>query len=72
MREFSACGNQVEAALAERGKTRAEATAAEKATVTLATREAKQEVPREALVPSWRERADAAGFGAAERMGAIA
>ena len=71
IREFSARGNQVEAALAERGKTRADATAAEKATVTLATREAKQEIPREALVPGWRAQADAAGFGEAERRGAI-
>jgi len=72
IKEFSARGNQVEAALAERGKTRADATAAEKATLTLATRQAKQEIPREALVPGWREQADAIGFGAAERVAAIA
>ena len=72
IREFSARGNQVEAALAERGKTRADATAAEKATLTLATREAKQEIPREALVPGWRTQADAIGFGEAERIGAVA
>jgi conjugative relaxase-like TrwC/TraI family protein len=72
IRQFSARGNQVEAALAERGKTRADATAAEKATLTLATRQAKQEIPREALVPGWRAQADAAGFGEAERMAAVA
>ena len=72
IREFSARGNQVEAALAERGKTRAEATAAEKATLTLATREAKQEAGREQLVPGWRAQAEAAGFGEKERIAAIA
>ena len=72
IREFSARGNQVEAALAERGKTRADASAAEKATVTLATREAKQDVPRDRLVPAWRGKADAAGFGEAERTKLVA
>jgi len=72
IREFSARGNQVEAALAERGKTRADATAAEKAVITLATREAKKDIPREALVPSWREKAALAGFGEIERNGLIA
>ena len=72
IRAFSARGNQVEAALAERGKTRAEATAAEKATLTLATREAKQEAGREQLVPGWRAQAEAAGFGEKERIAAIA
>ncbi|AOR79410.1 MobF family relaxase [Novosphingobium resinovorum] len=72
IRQFSARGDQVEAALAERGKTRANATAAEKATLTLATRQAKEEIPREALVPGWRAQADAAGFGEAERIAAIA
>lgn len=72
IRAFSARGNQVEAALAERGKTRAQATAAEKATLTLATREAKQEIPREALVPGWRVQADAVGFGEVQRTAAVA
>lgn len=71
IRQFSARGNQVEAALAERGKTRADATAAEKATLTLATRQAKQEIPREALVPGWRAQADAVGFGEVERRTAL-
>ncbi|WP_174279640.1 MobF family relaxase, partial [Sphingomonas bacterium] len=57
IREFSARGNKVEEALAERGKTRANATAAEKATITLATREAKEHIAREALVPTWRTQA---------------
>ncbi|WP_225871732.1 MobF family relaxase, partial [Qipengyuania atrilutea] len=72
IRAFSARGNQVEAALAERGKTRADATAAEKATLTLATREAKQEAGREQLVPGWRAQAEAAGFGEKERIATIA
>lgn len=72
IREFSSRGNQVEAALAQRGKTRAEATAAEKATLTLATREAKQEIPRETLVPSWRAQADASGFTEVDRAKLIA
>jgi conjugative relaxase-like TrwC/TraI family protein len=72
IRQFSARGDQVEAALAERGKTRANATAAEKATLTLATRQTKQEIAREALVPGWRAQADAAGFGEAERVATIA
>ena len=49
IREFSARGNKVEEALAVRGKTRADATAAEKATITLATREAKEHIAREAV-----------------------
>ena len=72
IRVFSARGNQVEAALAARGKTRAEATAAEKATLTLATRQAKQDIARAALVTGWQGQADAIGFGATERTGAIA
>ena len=72
IKTFSARGNQVEEKLAERGKTRADASAAEKSVITLATRSAKQEVAREALVPSWRAQADAAGFGEAERKGLIA
>ena len=72
IRAFSARGNQLEAALAERGKTRSQATAAEKATLTLATREAKQEAGREQLVPGWRAQADAAGFGEKERTATIA
>ncbi|WP_339348660.1 MobF family relaxase [uncultured Sphingomonas sp.] len=67
IREFSARGNKVEEALAERGKTRAEATAAEKATITLATRETKEHIAREALVPTWRTQAEAAGFSEKER-----
>ncbi|AXB80617.1 MobF family relaxase [Novosphingobium sp. P6W] len=72
IRKFSARGNQVEAALAERGKTRADATAAEKAIITLATREVKKDITREALVPSWREAAALAGFGESERRELLA
>lgn len=71
IKTFSARGGQVEAALAERGKTRADATAAEKATITLATRSTKGEADRAELVPSWRAQADAAGFGEAERKGLV-
>lgn len=72
IRTFSARGNQVEERLAERGKTRADASAAEKAVITLDTRVKKQDATRETLVPTWREKADAAGFGEAERRGLIA
>lgn len=72
IREFSARGNKVEEALAARGKTRADATAAEKATITLATREAKEHIAREALVPTWRAQAEAAGFGEKERRELVA
>ncbi|WP_420608268.1 MobF family relaxase [Novosphingopyxis sp.] len=67
IKAFSARGAKVEETLAARGKTRAEASAAEKATIALSTRDAKQHVAREALVPSWRGQADAAGFGEGER-----
>jgi len=72
IKTYSARGNQVEAVLAERGKTRADATAAEKATITLATRETKQHIEREELMPSWRAQADAIGFGEAERKALVA
>ena len=72
IREFSARGNKVEEALAVRGKTRADATAAEKATITLATREAKEHIAREALVPTWRAQAEASGFGEKERRELVA
>ena len=72
IKEFSARGNKVEEALAERGKTRANATAAEKATITLATRETKEHIAREALVPTWRDQAEAAGFGEKERRELVA
>ena len=67
IKAFSARGSKVEETLAARGKTRAEASAAEKATIALSTRDAKQLIAREALVPSWRGQADAAGFGEGER-----
>lgn len=61
IKAFSARGDQVEAALAERGKTREQASAAEKATLTLATRQAKERTYRErrwcppgAPKPIWR------------------
>ena len=72
IKAFSARGSKVEETLAARGKTRAEASAAEKATIALSTRDAKQHVAREALVPSWRGQADAAGFGEGERKALMA
>ena len=72
IKAFSARGNQVEAALAERGKTRADASAAEKAMITLETRDKKGDADRATLVPGWREQAAAAGFGEAERRGLVA
>ena len=72
IKAFSARGSKVEETLAARGKTRAEASAAEKATIALSTRDAKQHVAREALVPSWRDQADAAGFGEGERRQLLA
>ena len=72
IKAFSARGNQVEERLAERGKTRATATAAEKAMITLETRDRKQDLDREMLVPAWRTQADAAGFGEAARKGLVA
>lgn len=72
IREFSARGNQIEAALAERGKTRATATAAEKGVIALATRDRKVEADRADLIGVWRAQADSLGFGQAERMAAVA
>ena len=72
IKAFSARGSKVEETLAARGKTRAEASAAEKAAIALSTRDAKQHVAREALVPSWRGQADAAGFGEGERKALMA
>ena len=57
----------IEARLAERGKTRAEASAAEKQIAALDTREAKASVDHRALRQEWRATADAAGFDQAAR-----
>ena len=62
----------IDARLAERGKTRAEASAAEKQIAALDTREAKASVDHRALRQEWRATADAAGFDRAAREGLIA
>lgn len=63
IRAFSERAAQVEARLAERGHTRATASAEEKQIAALDTREAKQSLERGELVANWRAEADAAGFG---------
>ncbi|MDZ4138003.1 MAG: MobF family relaxase [Erythrobacter sp.] len=63
IRAFSERAAQVEARLAERGQTRATASAEEKQIAALDTREAKQSLERGELVANWRAEADAAGFG---------
>jgi conjugative relaxase-like TrwC/TraI family protein len=68
IKAFSARGNQIEAALAERGKTRATATAAEKGVIALATRDKKVDAERGDLMATWRAQADRLGFGAEERL----
>ncbi len=69
---FSARTAQIEAALAERGKTRTTASAAQKATVALDTRAPKEAVDHQHLASSWRARADALGFGEDVRRGIVA
>lgn len=68
IRAFSERAAQVEARLAERGQTRATASAEEKQFAALDTREAKQAASRTELVGEWRATADLAGFGQAERQ----
>ncbi|MBU6394100.1 MAG: relaxase domain-containing protein [Sphingomonadales bacterium] len=63
IRAFSERAAQVEARLAERGQTRATASAEEKQIAALDTREAKRSLDRGELVANWRAEADAAGFG---------
>lgn len=58
---FSARFAQIEATLAERGQARATASAAEKATLALATR-TKRAIDRATLVDAWRAEAEALGF----------
>ena len=72
IRAFSERSAQVEARLAERGQTRATASAEEKQIAALDTREAKQSLERGELVSTWRAEADAAGFGKAAREALVA
>src|SRR5487761_1922447 len=59
--QFSSRSAQIEAALAARGKDRATATAREKETATLDTRQAKGSVDHAALREQWRDAAKEAG-----------
>lgn len=68
---FSTRSGQIETALAERGTSRGEASAAEKQIATLDTREAKVAADHSLLLAVWREKASEAGFGATERLTAI-
>jgi conjugative relaxase-like TrwC/TraI family protein len=72
IRAFSERAAQVEARLAERGQTRATASAEEKQIAALDTREAKQSLERGELVSTWRAEADAAGFGKGAREALVA
>jgi conjugative relaxase-like TrwC/TraI family protein len=72
IRAFSERAAQVEARLAERGQTRATASAEEKQIAALDTREAKQTLERSELVANWRAEADAAGFGKDAREALVA
>lgn len=62
LKAFSHRAAQIEARLAERGKTRETASAAERQMATLDTRMAKEAHDRADLVTAWRASADAAGF----------
>ncbi|MBU6419180.1 MAG: relaxase domain-containing protein [Proteobacteria bacterium] len=69
---FSQRSAAIEARLAERGKSRAEASAAEKQIAALDTRLAKEAVPHAELIGAWHEAADAAGWDEQARRGLIA
>lgn len=69
---FSQRSAAIEARLAERGKNRAQASAAEKQIAALDTRLAKEAVPHAELIGAWREAADAAGWDEQARRGLVA
>ncbi|MBS1101757.1 relaxase domain-containing protein [Gluconobacter sp. Dm-62] len=62
LERFSQRAQAIEAQLAKRGKSRGQASAAEKQTVALETRLAKEAVSQADLVKTWREGAEAAGL----------
>lgn len=62
MKAFSQRSAAIEAQLAERGKSRATASAAEKQTIALDTRQTKEAVPHTELIGDWRRVADEAGW----------
>jgi conjugative relaxase-like TrwC/TraI family protein len=68
---FSQRSAAIEARLAERGKSREEASAAEKQIAALDTRLAKEAVPHAELINDWREAADIAGWDEQARRGLI-
>lgn len=69
---FSQRSAAIEARLAERGKNRAQASAAEKQIAALDTRLAKEAVPHAELIGAWREAADAAAWDEQARRGLVA
>lgn len=69
---FSQRAQAIEAQLAERGKSRAQASAAEKQTIALDTRQAKEAVPQDELVQAWREAADSVGLTEENRRQLVA
>jgi len=71
MEAFSTRSTEIEAALAERGTSRDAASAVEKQIATLDTREAKVAADHAGLVADWRDTANAAGFGAEERLAMV-
>lgn len=71
MAAFSTRSAEIEAALAERGTSRDNASAAEKQMAALDTREAKVATDHASLVADWRETASETGFGAAARLAMI-
>jgi conjugative relaxase-like TrwC/TraI family protein len=68
---FSGRSAAIEDRLAERGKTREQASAAEKQIAALDTRDAKSGIDHTKLVKDWRATADAEGFGLDDRMALI-
>ncbi|MPS71348.1 MAG: conjugative relaxase [Novosphingobium sp.] len=62
MKAFSQRSVAIEAQLAERGKSRATASAAEKQTIALDTRQTKEAVAHTELIGDWRRVADEAGW----------
>ncbi|MCV0382818.1 MAG: relaxase domain-containing protein [Erythrobacter sp.] len=72
LRAFSPRAAQIEAALDERGKSRATASAAEKNVIALDTRAPKRHVDQTTLTGTWRAEADGLGFGEDTRRAMVA
>jgi conjugative relaxase-like TrwC/TraI family protein len=71
LKAFSQRSTAIEAQLAERGKSRATASAAEKQTIALDTRQAKETVPQTELIENWRRVADEAGWSKHARRSVV-